>query len=48
MIKISLHVEQTMLKLLWGVNYPNRDVMSMPWFYERLTINGGKKKKSRK
>lgn len=34
-MKITLCVEQTKSKLLWGVNYSNRERMSMPSFIKR-------------
>lgn len=40
MIKITLCVEQTKSKLLWGVNYSNRDLMSMPSFTKDLLPDG--------
>lgn len=39
MIKITLRVEQTKSKLLWRVNYSNRDIMSMSSFIKDLLLN---------
>lgn len=39
MIKITLCVEQAKSKLLWGVNYSNRDIMSMPSLIQELLPN---------
>ena len=39
MIKITLCVEQTQSKLLWGVNYSNRDITSKPSFIKDLLPN---------
>jgi hypothetical protein len=38
-IKITHCVEQTKSKLLRGVNYFNRDIMSMPLFIKDLLLN---------
>ena len=39
MIKITLCVEQTQSKLLWGVNCSNRDITSKPSFIKDLLPN---------